>query len=295
MKAPKLMVHGFADSAHLAARLAALMRVKYAPVRQHSFPDGESLVRVEPSAGNSAILVRSFFDPNTKLIEVMLAADALRRAGARRVTLVAPYLPYMRQDKVFEAGEPVSQRVVADLLGRSFDRVLTIAPHLHRIRSLKEIFQCPARALSAAPAIAGWLRRNSDANLVVGPDEESAPMVRTVARLARTHWTVGKKERLGDRMVHIRFAQLPAASFRAILVDDIASSGATLAAAARALRAAGGILKGAAVVHPIFGRGALACMRGAGIPRIVSCDTLTHPTNAIPVAPLIAQALRHRL
>ena len=107
------------------------------------FPDGETLVRVTHRAGAEAILVQSFNDPDRKLMPALLAADALRRAGARRVTLVAPYLAYMRQDRIFHPGEPISQRVFGQCLGRAFDRVLTVEAHLHRIHRLSDVMAGP--------------------------------------------------------------------------------------------------------------------------------------------------------
>ena len=120
------------------------------------FPDRETLVRVSRPVGRQAVLVRSLDEPNVKVFEVLLAADALRRAGARSLTLVCPYLSYMRQDKVFRAGEPISQLVVGRLLSTGFDRVITLEPHLHRVRNLGQVFQCRAESLSAAPLIARW-------------------------------------------------------------------------------------------------------------------------------------------
>lgn len=294
METPAFKVHGFSDSEALTKQIARLIGAPWAKVQEHSFPDGESLVRVATPPGICAILVRSFPDPDSKLIETVLAIDALRRAGSRRVVLAAPYLPYMRQDKVFTAGEPISQRVIAELLGHNLSRVITINPHLHRIHSLGDVFRCAATSLSAAPAIAGWIMHNSKPDYVIGPDEESGVLVKAVAQVAKVRWAAGKKQRRGDRTVHIEFPQLMMATPSVMLVDDIASSGATLAAAARTLSAGGARVIGAAVVHPIFERGAISRMHQAGIRTVVSCDTITHPTNAIEIAPLIAKALKVR-
>lgn len=286
-------VHAFPDSLPLARRLAASLRLPLRTVAASRFPDGESLVRVDHQRGDDAILVRSLHDPNAKLVEVILAADALRHAGARRLTLVAPYLPYMRQDAVFAPGEPVSQRIVGALLGGLFERVLTVEAHLHRIRRLSEVVPGSARSLSAAPALAAWVVRQAPDALLVGPDAESAPWVRAVAHRAGVSWAVAEKQRLGARRVRLTLPPLPARR-HAVLLDDIASSGATLAAAARALRRAGVATVDVAVVHALCAPGALDRIRRAGARRIVSCDTVPHPTNAIPVAPLLAAALRGR-
>lgn len=285
-----MVVHCFPDSLVLARVLARTLGARLARAEVHRFPDGETRVRVEPSDA-PAIVVRSLDDPNAKLFELLLAAAALRDAGAEQVSLVAPYLAYMRQDMAFAPGEAVSQRVIGDLLGRTFDRVLCVEPHLHRIGSLAEVFACEAEGVSAAPAIADWLSAQGQPCAVIGPDEESAPWVRAIAERARLPFGVAKKARRGDDVVEIQLPAGRAPSPRAWIVDDIASSGATLAATARALFEAGAEEVGAVVVHAIVAPGATERMRAAGISRFVSCDTIAHPTNAIHVAPLLAARL----
>jgi ribose-phosphate pyrophosphokinase len=288
---PALQIHAFADTARFARQLAEALRVAVVPVDLHHFPDGESLVRVRVPVARHAVLVRSLHDPNVKLVEIVLAADALRRAGARRVTLVAPYLPYMRQDAVFAPGEPISQRVIGAWLGHTFDDVLTVEAHLHRIERLDAVIAGNARALTAAPVLAQWVRRTGRGCVVVGPDAESEPWVRAIARAAHVPWVVGHKQRLHDRVVRIDFPKMPVTA-RAVIVDDIASSGATLAVAARALRKAGIAVVDAAVVHAIFAPGAVARIRAAGVRHLVSCDTVPHSTNALTCVPLVVAALR---
>jgi ribose-phosphate pyrophosphokinase len=283
-------VHAFADCAPYGRAVARALGARFNLVRTHIFPDRESLVRVTSPQGRNAVLIRSLDDPNAKLVDTLLAADALRRAGAERVTLAAPYLAYMRQDAVFHAGEAVSQRVIGALLGRAFDAVLTIQPHLHRVDSLAEVVPCEARAIIPASAIARWSRRFKSDCLVVGPDAESRALVLSVAEAAGLKWVVGDKVRLGDRRVRVEFAPLPKAS-RALVVDDIASSGTTLAATVRSLKRAGILTVDVVVVHAIFAPGALGEIRRAGARRIVSCDTIPHPTNAIKTAVLLARAL----
>jgi ribose-phosphate pyrophosphokinase len=288
------MVHSFPESVVLGRGLARSLGIGSASIGVHQFPDGETLVRVSPSAGSPAILVQSLHNPNAKLIPTLLASDALRRSGAERVILVAPYLPYMRQDAVFHPGEPISQKVIAGILGNSFDHIVTIEPHLHRTHQLGDVFRCSTHAISAAPILARWIQRTGRGSLIVGPDEESAPWIRAIADSAKLPWVVGRKERLGDRRVRIQFPALPKCS-RAVLVDDIASSGGTLAVAARALRQEGISTIDAAVVHAIFAPRALSRIRAAGIRTLVSCDTIPHKTNAVRSLPLLTSALRDLL
>jgi ribose-phosphate pyrophosphokinase len=288
---PPPELHAFPDSLVFARKLGRALGFPVERIVSHHFPDGESCVRVRATQGSPAIVVRSLHDPNAKLIEVLLAADALRRAGAGSLTLVVPYLAYMRQDRVFAAGEPISQRVVGALLGGVFDRVVTVEAHLHRVRTLAEVFPCRAESLPAAPALARWLDGRSEATLLVGPDAESEPWVQSLAEAARLPFRVGRKTRRGDLEVDVELPGLPASPARVLLVDDIASTGATLAAAARSLRAAGYADVEALVVHAIFAPGAPERLSNAGITRVTSTDTVPHSTNRIGVAPLLAQAL----
>jgi ribose-phosphate pyrophosphokinase len=288
MKAGEL--YHLPDSAELGRRVARRAGLRARAVSVHRFPDRESLVRVAPTPSREVVLFAQLHDPNAKLFDVLLAADALRRAGARRIRLLAPYLPYMRQDTVFEPGEALSQHVFAETLGRAVDEIITLEPHLHRIRRLREVFPCRARALHAAPLLANWAGRGRGRPLLVGPDAESAPWVRALSKHAGLPFAVCEKRRLSDRRVKITVPALPPAS-RAILVDDIASSGTTLAACARALRREGVETVDAAVVHAIFAPGAMTRIRRAGVRRLVSCDTIPHETNAIDTSSFFAAAL----
>ncbi|MCX8071223.1 MAG: ribose-phosphate diphosphokinase [Candidatus Binatia bacterium] len=282
-------VFALAPSWPLARALASAKGVPAHVIACHRFPDGETLVQVPARVAEQAIVVQRLHDPDAKLFPLLLVADALRRAGAQRVVLVAPYLPYMRQDAAFRPGEPISQRVLGRLLRLGFDRVLTVEPHLHRVQGLKQVVP-GGEAISAAPAISEYLLRRGWRGVLVGPDAESARWVKAIACASGLPWMVGEKQRLGDRRVRISFRQeLP--STAVMLVDDIASSGATLARAARGLRRMGAERVEAIVVHAIFAPGAAERMQAAGIARVVSCDTVPHRTNRIACAPLIAQAL----
>ena len=288
-------IYCFEESAILARKTASILHARCRKIHERRFPDGESLVKVDKSAAREVVILRSLDHPDLKLMPTLLAADALRRAGARNVTLVAPYLAYMRQDKIFAPGQPISQRVIGGILGRYFDRVLTIEAHLHRIQRLSEVV--PSRrqseSLSAAPAIADWARasgQDCEDCVIIGPDKESRPWIEAIAKASGREFAVGDKHRTGDRKIRVEFGELRAHR-RAIIVDDIASSGATLAATAQALRARGIRAIDAVVVHAIFAVGALSIIRRGGIRKLVSCDTIAHRTNAISVAPLIAKVL----
>lgn len=281
----------FAEDAGPAGRLAAALGLELRLIDLHRFPDGESLPIAPPSTP-TVLVYRSLDRPDAKLTPLLLACEAFRGRGVARLVLVAPYLCYMRQDIRFAPGQPISRDVIGRLLGERFERVVTVDPHLHRTRDIEAVFGAPVSVLSAAKALAASQPAGADTPLLIGPDIESEPWTAAVAaELGADHVTL-RKTRSGDRAVRLTLPpDAPIAGRRALLVDDICSSGATLAAAAQALFAAGARQVDAAVVHALFDETAQAAMRAAGVGRIVSCDSCAHATNAAPLAPILAEAL----
>ncbi len=290
---PPWLVLGLPGAGALPAQLAAQLGCERGELALHRFPDGEGLVRLEADVhGRCVVFAGSLDHPDGKTLPLVFAADAARELGAARVGLVAPYLAYMRQDHRFRAGEAVTSRSYAKLLSGALDFLVTVDPHLHRWRSLDQIYSIPARAVAAAPAIAQWLRREVAAPLLVGPDQESEQWVGEVARLCGAPWTCMVKQRRGDRDVAVTMAGGASWPGRTpVLLDDIGSSGQTLVAALQVLRESGLPPALCIVVHALFGPEAQQAMLDAGAARVVSCDTVSHPSNAIAVAPLLGPAL----
>lgn len=286
------MILGFPEYKQPARRLAEKAGLDYADVDIHAFPDGESLVRLPEQLPRHVVFCRSLNDPNHKLVELELAAATALQLGADRLTLVAPYLCYMRQDAAFRPGEAVSQRVIGDWLAQRFDSVITVDPHLHRTSSLHEAVPVrQAIALSAAPAMADWLAQRSDRPLLIGPDEESMQWVRAIAAPRGLEYGVARKRRLGDREVRI---ELPDQTFErrhVVLVDDVASTGQTLVETARQLAGRGPASLSVLVTHALFVDDALARLEAAGVTDICSTDSVPHPTSRVPLDALLARAL----
>ncbi len=288
-------VHAFPDEAGPAGRFAGALGLPLRLIRPHVFPDGESRPVVMATAGSAAILYRSLARPDGRLMPLLLAADALRRSGAARVDLVAPYLPYMRQDRVFAPGEPLSQAVMGRVLSGGFDRILTLEAHLHRTPDLAAVFPgLVARNAGGGEVLAEALARlRPRVSLVAGPDSESAAWAGAVARRLGAGVLVAGKRRLGDRDVTVQYPDDPRmAGAHIALVDDICSSGGTLAAAARALKAAGAARITAAVVHGLHDARTVRALRAAGIDRLIVTDSVAGPGRRLPVAGALARAWR---
>jgi ribose-phosphate pyrophosphokinase len=278
----------------LAATLAQQLPCAAGTVEAHRFPDGEVLVRLRSTVqGARVVLVAHLDQPDGKTLPLLFAADAARELGAVQVGLVAPYLPYMRQDDRFHPGEAVTSRSYARWLSGSLDFLLTVDPHLHRWPSLGAIYSIRTQVVAAAPAIAAWLQREVAQPLLVGPDSESEQWVADVAGRVGVPYVVMTKERRGDREVQVRLPQgVPHEGRTPVLVDDIISSGHTMAAASHVLRGAGWGRPLCVGVHALMDAAALDMLHRAGIARVASCDTVPHPTNAIGVAALLAEGVR---
>ena len=277
----------------LGASLAA--RLGWPPVEHElrAFPDGESYIRLLSAVDDTEVAVLAdLARPNAHTLELLLVAATLRAQGARRVTLVAPYLPYMRQDRAFKPGESVSSRHFAALLDAHVDALLTVDAHLHRYATLDELYTTPARNLSATALLADWVRAHVGQPLLVGPDAESAQWVAAAGAALGCPWTTLHKERSGDRRVSVSGAI--AAEHRArtpVLLDDVISTGHTLIAGCRVLAAAGMPAPVVVAVHGIFADDAYAALRAAGAAHIVTTNSVPHASNAIDLAPLLAAAL----
>jgi ribose-phosphate pyrophosphokinase len=282
----------FEDEQDSAARIAQAGQLALASIERHRFPDGEIKLRLPDTLPEHVILLRTLNDPNEKLIELLLAAQTARTAGARHLTLIAPYLAYMRQDVAFHPGEAISQRIVGRFLADLFQAVITVDPHLHRVATLQEAV--PVRhaiVLSGAPLLSDLIAQHRQNPLLVGPDEESAQWVAQAAARHGFEHAVCHKVRHGDRAVEVALPELALAGRQVVLLDDVASTGHTVAQAARLLLAAGAVSVDVAVTHALFAGDALQVMHDAGVGEVWSTDCIAHASNAVSMAAAIAESL----
>lgn len=287
----KTLLLGFPDYTPQARALAAALGVPYAEVELHRFPDGESRLRLPAPLPARVIFCRTLNDPNAKLVELLFAAGTARELGAEEVALVAPYLCYMRQDTAFHPGEAVSQRILGRCLAQHFDAVVSVDAHLHRVHSLAEAIPA-TRALnvSAATLLGRYAAQHLDNPLLLGPDEESAQWVEAAAQAGGLDSAVAHKQRRDDRHVSISLPAVELQGRTVVLVDDIASTGRTLARAAEAVYARGASAVHALVAHALFVEDAETRLEKAGIRSLHSTDSISHPTNAVALAGSLAEA-----
>ncbi len=289
-----MQVLGFQDYEPQGRRVAKALGADFRLAQVHYFPDGESKVTLPDRLEPEVAVVRTLDRPNDKLVELLLVARTAREIGAQRLVLVSPYLCYMRQDAAFHPGEAVSQRIIGDYLASLFDDVITVDPHLHRTLDLAQaISGCNSLRLSAAEPLAQFLIANPDPDrLLVGPDAESQQWVEALATRASLEFGIATKERFGDHEVRVSVPDLEVRGRRVLLVDDVVSTGRTLAEAARGLLARGAARVDAMVTHPLFAGDSERVLERAGIGAIYSTDSITHMSNVVRLAHLVAEGLR---
>lgn len=280
-----------ADAAQ-AATIAPALGARIAPLSWHRFPDGESLVTLDDDLAKVDVaILASLRDADGTALPLRFAAETAREFGARSVGLIAPYLGYMRQDTRFQPGQAVTSPLFARFLEESFDWLVTVDPHLHRTPRLDTLYRIPTAHVRAAPVVARWIAANVPDAIVIGPDSESEQWVARIAADAGVPFQVLSKQRRGDYDVRISLPDAAAAAGRTpVLVDDIVSSGRTILETLAHLQRLDLPAPVLVAIHPVFSGDAYAKLQAAHLARIISTDTIAHPSNAITMGSELAVA-----
>ncbi len=246
--------------------------------------------------GKTVVLVQSYQpNPERSLLMTVFAAETAKDLGAKKVILVAPYLAYMRQDKRFHPGEAVSSHIMAKLLNNSVDKIITVDPHLHRYRSMKEVFTVPAKNLTANVLIADFVKKNYKNAVILGPDWESYQWAEAIAKRVGVESTVLEKTRYSSRRVSVKTKKMVEIKGKnTVIVDDIISTGHTIAEAAKKAKALGAKKIVAIGVHGLLVENAISKLHKAGVSEIVTTNCIEHKTNKIDVTELLVEELRSK-
>lgn len=269
----------------LATRVAKALKTTVVDVTYSRFPDGEQYL-LTGEIDDEMVIVGSVVD-NDSLVQLMLLIDACDRATNR---LVLPYMAYARQDKRFKAGEPISSRVVARALSQGVTEVITV--NIHEKEVLKS-FAVPAQNLSLAMDIGSYVKSLKLGNpLILAPDEGAMAFAEQVASVGGWECNHLEKTRLSGDEVKMAPRQLSAKSRSVVIVDDIISTGGTIATAAGMLYQQGATDVFAACVHGVFTGGAYVRLMATGIRDVICSDTIERSCSRISAADQIAHAIR---
>jgi len=268
----------------LAARLANVMKSDLVDVRFSRFPDGEHSLKAG-QVGDDVLVVGSVTCSDA-LVQLVLLIDACQGS---EITLVVPYMGYARQDKQFSPGEPLSARAIAGVLSRGIQRVFLVNVH---DPGVLRFFSVPAQTLSLAPEIGTFLKQRGYMDpLILAPDDGAARFAAEVAGVNGWESDFLEKTRLSSEEVSMSPKNLCAKGRDVVIVDDIISTGGTLATASRLLYDQGARNVYAACVHGVFAGGAYSHLIASGVRRVYCSDTIERSCSDFSAAGSISAGI----
>ncbi len=294
----------FAGNANreLANRVAEYLDIDLGRLTATRFSDGEIRVLVDESArGNDVFLLQPTCHPvNDSLMELLIMLDAFRRASARRITVVMPYFGYARQDKKIKPREPITARLVADLIQvAGAHRVVCVDLHAEQIMGF---FDIPVDHLYAGPILG---RHMIDQHLqeqdivVVSPDVAGVTRARALAEMLNSPLAIIAKRRPEPNKVDIVEIIGDVEGKRCIMIDDMIDTGGSIIQGAEALLKRGAVDVMASCTHPVFSGNAAQRLQDSVISQVITLDTIPIPSErqfpklTVPqIAPLVAEAIR---
>lgn len=284
----------------LARKIAMELGLPIGDAYVTKFSDGEISVNINESVrGADTYVIQSTCDPvNDNLMELLIMIDALKRASAGRITAVIPYYGYARQDRKAKSRDPITAKLVADLIEASgADRVLTMDLHANQIQGY---FDIPVDHLLGGPILVDYFAEKRIENLVVvSPDHGSVSRVRTVAEKLDIPMAIVDKRRPKANVSEVMNIIGDVKDKNILLIDDMIDTAGTLVAAGDAISAMGAKDIYASCTHPVFSGPAIERLEKSNIKEIVVLDTICLPLEkqiekikVISAAPLFAKAIR---
>jgi len=267
----------------LAERIANDLGVNLAKVVYKRFPDGELYVKLDDIV-DRAVIVQSIRSSDD-IVYLMLLFDALG-LDREKVTAVVPYMGYARQDRAFNEGEAVSIRAIAEFLETHADRVISVNLHSREAAShFKNLVE-----IDAMPIIGEHYRGKNV--VMISPDEGSLDRVKVAAGIAGCEYDYLEKVRIDAETVEIQPKNVDVEERKVVIVDDIISTGGTIAKAAETMKANGAKSVEAACVHAVLAANALNKLYSHGVRKVVATDTVEQPVSVLSVSKAIAEKLR---
>jgi ribose-phosphate pyrophosphokinase len=268
----------------LGAKVAERLETSMVDVRFSRFPDGEQYLRTEP-VDREMVIIGSVVNCRA-LIQLLLLIDA---CGKSEICLVLPYMGYARQDKQFKDGEPLSARAIAAALAGGVSRVITVNIHDERVL---DHFGIPAVNVTLGHDIGRELKKSLADPFIIAPDDGAGYFAEQVALAGKWDFDHLDKTRVSGDTVTIASKSLDVKGRDVVIVDDIISTGGTIATAASMMYKEGAKSVGATCVHGVFTGGAYAHLTSAGVRDITCSDTIERAFSTFSAAGVISKAVK---
>jgi len=282
-----MFILGGTSAKNVATNLAHCLRQPLLRATYMRFPDDEFYVRLHDNiAGQDVVIVQTAY-PDPKIVELLLIQDAVHDAGAKKITVILPYFGYSRQDKKFKDGEAISARAIAQHISLRTDCVITVDPHKEHIL---KFFTVPAYSCSAISTIAHYLK-GKNIDFILAPDKGAEDRARKTAALINCEYDYLEKTRIDGSTVKITPKKLDALGKHVAIIDDIISTGSTMAQSIKELKKQGAASVSVACTHGLFVGGAKEKLLAANCDEIISTDTIETEFSKVSTADCIAETL----
>ncbi|WP_057876009.1 ribose-phosphate diphosphokinase [Liquorilactobacillus aquaticus] len=298
---PKLKIFALNSNKPLAEKIAEAVGVKLGKTSVDRFSDGEIRINIEESIrGDEIFIIQSTSAPvNDNLMELLIMIDALRRASASTINVVVPYYGYARQDRKARPREPITAKLVADMIVKAgASRVVALDLHAVQIQGF---FDIPVDHLMGAPLLADYFLNNGlekDA-VVVSPDHGGVTRARKLAEFLKAPIAIIDKRRPKANVAEVMNIIGAVDGKRCILIDDMIDTAGTITLAAQALKDAGATEVYACATHPVLSGPAIERIENSPIKRLVVTDSIKLPEEKridkllqVSVGPLIGDAIK---
>lgn len=282
-----MFILGGTSAKNVATNLASRLHQPLMHTTYKRFPDDEFYVRLHDNiAGQDVLIVQTAY-PDPKIIELFLLQDAVHDAGAKTITVILPYFGYSRQDKKFENGEAISARAIAQHISLHADCVVTVDPHKDHIL---KFFTVPAYSCTAVSTIAHYLKEKN-IDFILAPDKGAKERAREAAAFINCEYDYLEKTRIDGSTVKITPKKLDARGRHVAIIDDIISTGSTMAHSIKELKKQGAASVSVACTHGLFVGGAKEKLLDADCDEIISTDTIETEYSKVSAAECIAETL----
>jgi ribose-phosphate pyrophosphokinase len=279
-----MYIVGGTASKTVAEDLSKELKVPLANTISKRFPDDEFYTRIlDNISGKHVIIVQTTY-PDPNIIELFLLQNAAVEAGAKEISVVIPYFGYARQDTKFQDGEPISAKAMANLISLNADRVITVDPHKEHIL---DFFSTSAFSCSAISEIAKYLK-DKNIDMILAPDKGALDRTKQASKIIDCDFDYMEKTRIDGTTVEVKPKKLNVQGKNVAIIDDIISTGGTMAKSIQQLKKDGAKNVFVACTHGLFAGDAVKKLVSAGCFEIISTDTIQSEFSKVKIAPCIS-------
>lgn len=278
-----MYIIGGTASKTVAEDLSKELDVPLANTISKRFPDDEFYIRIiDDVSGEHVIIVQTTY-PDHNIVELFLLQNAVEETGAKEISIVIPYFGYARQDKKFQEGEPISAKAIANLISLNADKVITVDPHKEHIL---DFFSTSAFSCSAVPEIAKYLKEKN-IDMILAPDKGAIERAKQASEIIECDVDYMEKTRINSSTIKIKPKKLNANNKNVAIIDDIISTGGTMAKSIQQLKKHGAKNVFVACSHGLFAGDAIKKLVNAGCSEIISTDTVQSDFSRVKIAPCL--------